>query len=143
MPEEPKPFSEFLSELVKVAKATGLRPPVTLSVGGMLISGELIDGAEYFNELLTETRAVPSEVLNPQTAVQLTTLFQNFAARYTRPPSDPVPGQGESEYIHLRNARIRISDGSDLQVGLKGLWRVRLNAVGAATLGLLQVAQER
>jgi hypothetical protein len=143
MPEEPKPFSEFLPELVKVGKATGFWPAVTLSVGGTLISGELIDGADYFNELVTETRAVPSVVLSTQAATQLITLFQNFAARYTRPPSESVPAQGESEHIHLRNAHIRLSDGSDLLVGTRGLWRVRLNAVDAATLGLLPVAQER
>jgi hypothetical protein len=142
MPDEPKLFSEFLPELVKVGKGAGLRPAVTLSVGGMLISGELIDGAEYFNELVIETRAVPPEVLSPQTSTQLITLFQNFAARSTRPPSDTVPGQKESEHLHLRNARIRLSDGSDLLVGQKGLWRVRLNAVDAATLGLLPVVQE-
>ena len=144
MPEEPKPFSEFLPELVKVGKAAGFRPGVTLCVGGTLISGELIDGAEYFNELVTETTAVPSEALSPQAAAQLTTLFQQFAARYTRPPADSVPAQGgESEHIHLRNARIRLLDGNDLQAGPKGLWRVRLNAVDAATLGVLPVAQQR
>ena len=86
MPEQPKPFAEFLPELVKVGKAAGFRPGVTLCVGGALISGELIDGAEYFNELVTETTAVPSEALSSQAAAQLTTLFQQFAARYTRPP---------------------------------------------------------
>lgn len=145
MPEEPKPFTEFLPELVKVGKAAGLQPGVTLCVGGTLISGELIDGATYFNELVTETTAVPSEVLSPQAATQLVTLFQQFAARYTRPPSDSVPSQpgGESEHIHLRNARIRLLDGSELLAGPKGLWRVRLNAVDAATPGLLPAAQQR
>jgi len=144
MPDEPKPFAEFLPELVKVGKASGFRPGVTLCVGGTLISGELIDGAEYFNQLVTETTAVPSESLSPQAAAQLTTLFQQFAARYTRPPADPVPAQGgETEHIHLRNARIRLLDGNDLLAGPKGLWRVRLTAVDAATLGLLPVAQQR
>lgn len=143
MPEEPKPFAEFLPELVKVGKAAGFRPAVTLCVGGTLISGELIDGAEYFNELVTETAAVPQEALSPQAATQLTTLFQNFAGRYTRPPTDPPPQSNvESEHIHLRNARIRLLDGNDLLAGPKGLWRVRLSAVDAATLGLLPVAQE-
>ena len=144
MAEQPKPFSEFLPELIKVGKAANFRPGVTLCVGGTLISGELIDGAAYFNELVTETTTVPSESLNPEAAKQLTSLFQHFAERYTRPPADPGQAQGpvESEHIHLRNARIRLSDGSDLQAGPKGLWRVRLNAVDAATLGLLPVAQQ-
>ena len=144
MPEEPKPFSEFLPELVKVGKATGFLPGVTLCVGGTLISGELIDGSAYFNELVIETTAVPSEALSPAAATQLTALFQHFAGRYTHPPGSPGPGQGavESEHIHLRNARIRLLDGSDLLAGPKGLWRVRLNAVDAATLGLLPVAQQ-
>ena len=143
MPEEPKPFAEFLPELVKVGKAAGFRPAVTLSIGGTLISGELIDGAEYFNELVTETSALPPNDLSPQAAAQLTALFQNFANRYTRPPADPPPqGPVEPEHIHLRNARIRLSDGSDLLAGPKGLWRVRLNAVDAATLGLLPVARQ-
>jgi hypothetical protein len=145
MPEEPKPFLEFLPELVKVGKAAGFRPGVTLCVGGTLISGELIDGAAYFNELVTETSDVPSEALSPEAAKQLVTLFQQFASRYTRPPGEPVPSQGavESEHIHLRNARIRLLDGSDLLAGPKGLWRVRLSAVDAATLGLIPVAQQR
>ena len=142
MPQEPKPFAEFLDELVKVGKAAGFRPAVTLCVGGTLIFGELIDGADYFNELVTDTRAVPPDVLSPQTATRLITLFQNFADRYTHPPAEPIPA-GEPEYIHLRNARIRLSDGSDLLAGPKGLWRVRLDAVAAATLGLLPVAQPR
>lgn len=145
MADEPKPFSEFLPELVKVGKGASFQPGVTLCVGGTLISGELIDGAAYFNELVTETRAVPSEALNPETAKQLVALFQHFANRYTRPPADPgqTLGAVESEHIHLRNARIRLLDGSDLLAGPKGLWRVRLNAVDAATLGLLPVAQQQ
>src|SRR4051794_14943087 len=123
MPEEPKPFSEFLPELAKAGKGAGFQPAVTLCVGGTLISGELIDGATYFNELVTETTSVPSEALSPQAAAQLITLFQQFVGRYTRPPTDSVPAQGavESEHIHLRNARIRLSDGSDLLAGPKGL----------------------
>ncbi|HJP92381.1 MAG TPA: hypothetical protein VJ875_10525 [Pyrinomonadaceae bacterium] len=144
MPEEPKPFAEFLPELVKAGKAAGFQPAVTLCVGGTLISGELIDGAEYFNQLIAETTAVPPEALTPQVATQLTTLFQNFASRYTRPPADPPPqGAVESEHIHLRNARIRLLDGRDLLAGPRGLWRVRLSAVDAATLGLLPAAQQR
>ena len=144
MAEQPKPFSEFLPELVKVGKATGFRPGVTLCVGGTLISGELIDGAAYFNELVTEIKTVPSEVLSPEAAKQLTALFQHFAERYTRPPADPGQAQGavESEHIHLRNARLRLLDGSDLLAGPKGLWRVRLNAVDAATPGLLPIAEQ-
>ena len=144
MPEEPKPFSQFLPELIKVGKATAFRPAVTLCVGGTLISGELIDGATYFNELMTETKAAPSDTLSPEAATRLISLFQNFADRYMHPPADSVPVQGavESEHIHLRNARIRLLDGTDLRVGPKGLWRVRLNAVDASTLGLPPVAQQ-
>ena len=145
MPEEPKPFSEFLPELVKVGNAAGFRPAVTLCVGGTLISGELIDGGVYFNELVNEMAEVPSEAISPQAVTQLTTLFQNFAVRYTRPPAAPGPAQGavESEHIHLRNARIRLLDGSDLLAGPRGLWRVRLSSVDAATLGLLPTAPQR
>ena len=144
MAEAPKPFSEFLPELVKVGKAASLRPGVTLCVGGTLISGELIDGAAYFNELVAETTAIPSESLPPDAAKQLVALFQNFSDRYTRPPADPgeVQGAVESEHIHLKNARIRLSDGTDLLAGPKGLWRVRLSAVDAATLGLLPAVQQ-
>jgi hypothetical protein len=144
MPEEPKPFSPFLPELVKVGTAAGFRPAITLCVGGTLISGELIDGATYFNELVTEVKAAPSDALSPAAATQLVNLFQDFAGRYTHPPADSVPAQGaaESEHIHLRNARIRLLDGSDLRVGPKGLWRVRLNAVDASTLDLLPVAKQ-
>ena len=142
MPEEPKPFSEFLPELVKVGKAAAFRPAVTLCIGGTLISGELVDGGAYFNELISEMAEVPSESLSPEARIQLLTLFQNFALRHMRPP-ESVPSQGavESEHIHLRNARIRLLDGTDLLAGPRGLWRVRLNAVDAATLGVLPVGQ--
>jgi hypothetical protein len=145
MPEDPKPFSQLLPELVKAGKAAGVQPTIALSVGGTLIFGELIDGEAYFNELVLEIRAIPSEALSPKAATQFVNLFQRFADRYTHPPTSSVPPQSavESEHIHLRHARIRLSDGSDLQAGPQGLWRVRLDAVDAVTLGLLPAAQQR
>ncbi|MFP5289032.1 MAG: hypothetical protein ACLGI9_25060 [Thermoanaerobaculia bacterium] len=133
----PGPFPWFLPSLVELSQQTGLRPVVTLSVGGLLISGELIDGKSYFEELIRETRATPAGAVDEAIRTRLLELYQSFADRYGRPGlGSEQSAHAEPAHLHFRTARVYHPSGAPIPSGGGLMWRVRLDAVEGFTLGL-------
>ena len=134
----PPPKTWFLAQLVEVARAAGLRPTVTVNVGGLLLTGELVDGKTYFDDL---TLAVQETVTDPAVARKLTDLLGEYGNRENRPSPSPPPG--EPPHIHLRAARAIDINGTSLPASGGASWRVQLNAVQAFSLDLLATAAPR
>lgn len=133
----PAPFPWFLPSLVELSQKTGLKPVVTLSVGGLLISGELIDGKSYFEELIRQTRTTPAEAVSEAIRNSLMELYQSFAARYDRPGQGPEhAAHAEPPHLHFRTARVYHPSGTPIPSGGGLMWRVRVDAVDGFTLGL-------
>ena len=132
----------FLPSLLATARKVGQRPAVTLSVGGLLIAGELIAAQEYFEELAEQAASVLPGPGGGDAAAQLEGLFRRFAANASKAEeTDERSAHARPYFIHLRSARVYHPGGDPIpaQGGMR--WRVRLGAVDGFTLGLPQATQ--
>jgi len=128
----------FLAELVRRANEGGLSMGLTLCVGGVLVSGALIGGREYFEGFAGE---VASGVADPAVARKAREFFRSPAALYQ--PEEGRPGGAKVSsvadplsYIHLKAARFFTASGEPIPVNHGGYWRGKLSAVDGFVLGL-------
>ncbi|MFT4171086.1 MAG: gas vesicle accessory protein GvpU [Rhodocyclaceae bacterium] len=131
---DPAHHDWYLQALVKIVNGREFGFPITLYVGGLVVSGELISGHKYFEGLgdqLTEFFGGPSD----ETA-QAVRSFTFPAGIYTEPQEgEEVP---PPQYVHLRGARI-FTPAQD-PIPTEGVWwRGRLACVDAFHFGTLAV----
>ncbi|HEX8161902.1 MAG TPA: hypothetical protein VF538_08525 [Pyrinomonadaceae bacterium] len=133
----------FLPSLLTTARKAGQRPAVTLSVGGLLIAGELIAAQEYFEELAGQTAGnAPPGSPGAGAAAQLEALFRRFAAAASKAEEvDEHSAHAQPYFIHLRSARVYHPGGDPIPAQGGMMWRVRLGAVDGFTLGLPHATQ--
>lgn len=122
-----------------MSSEVGVRPMVTLTVGGLLVTGELIDGETYFSEM---SEAVAEELPSGPVASTLEALLAEFAAKVATPGSDSSAA-GEPLHVHIRGARVFDPSGAALPAVGGASWRVRLTAVDAVSLNLATPARAR
>jgi hypothetical protein len=120
----------FLRELINMVNWGRVSLPVTFSVGGLLITGELVSGQQYFDSFAEDFKIgadIDSE--EAETArVRFSEILRRFGTLY---PSKHTEGE---PFLHLRNARI-IQTGIAQPSGV--WWRGRLDAVDGFILGTL------
>ena len=134
-PDPTPPASRwFLPNFMAVTSRAGLRPTVTLNVGGLLVAGELIDVQTYFDELAAVTNEELGGVVSPEALAQLNTLFGEFRDRAERPEGSAGSGPHEPTHIHPRNARVYQPGGTPAPAAGGVAWRVRLDAVQGFSL---------
>src|SRR5260221_3740907 len=113
----------FLQKLVTIFNSVpGAGMGITLNVGGMLISGQLASGKEYFEGI----GAVIAGAENAQndTGAAIANLFKSAVVVYERQAPDDQAREPPN-YIHLKDAKF-ISPG---QIGTPSVgvwWRGRL-----------------
>ncbi|HVT36067.1 MAG TPA: gas vesicle accessory protein GvpU [Nevskiaceae bacterium] len=128
----------YLRELVTIVNKTGLTFPITLWVGGSVVSGYLIGGADYFEELGSslETFFASAKVDDPMSIAN--SLVEPYRKHYEDiPDEDPPP-----TYIHLRNARV-FAPGQNPMPSVGTIWRGRLSRVDGFSFGNLVPDAER
>lgn len=129
----------FLQALVDICNGSESEMffSITLNVGGLLISGELIGGEHYFNGIAND---LEWSGIHPKIA----DAFRKPAEIYTK-QREKVPGGEESnsppKFIHLRNARIFHPSGNPIPTNRGTWWRGQLNAVDGFILGTLSAGQ--
>ncbi len=118
----------FLRRLVNAVNRGGTAEfAVTLTVGGVVVSGVLLSGSEY-HARVTENLVELAESDEVATAL-----------RAAIGPRDLSPEEEEAiGYIHLRDAHIVHPSGALLPAGPGVLWRGRLETVDSFVLGLAQ-----
>jgi hypothetical protein len=101
---------------------------ITLNVGGLLVSGELISSKAYINEFMGGAlRDKIKSVLREH---------DEFRREVENAP------KGEDDSIHLRDARFLVPGQPPIPgVGNGVLWRGRLDSVEGFFLGMLGVAK--
>jgi hypothetical protein len=126
----------FLQSLVSIVNDESASIPITLSIGSLLISGDMIGGKTYFSEFARQFkdgfRGIGSE-----TAATIEEAFKRLGDIY-----DPVQKESQGNasiqkphIIHLRDARIYHSGGNPSPSEKGVLWRGRLEAVDGFSLG--------
>lgn len=105
---------------------------VTLQMGGMLVSGAIVSGAEYFDSFAASfTGSLKTVDETTRTAVHASLAELGDVFRVPQ-PADPLPN-----YIHLADALFFTADGTPI-AGQPTLWRGRTSAVDGFILGRLQ-----
>lgn len=126
----------FLQSLVNMANYDGVELGLTLSVGGLLISGTLIGGKKYFEEFGAD---FVSPISDKEQAESIKSSFSKYGIIYRTPESDeeallpPV-------YIHLKDAKFFHNSGKPIPSNRSVLWRGRITAVDGFSLGSLSAS---
>ena len=139
----PAPFQQdvFLEALVEGVNVYGIAWDLTLCVGGLLITGELVSTEVFFRALGEEVdRAISSHLGEEPTGKHAAPYFQLAdeskvawqKKQENRTADDPSPA-----YICLRNARY-FNPSGDSVPGHDGVhWRGKLSAVDGWSFGRL------
>jgi hypothetical protein len=130
----------LLQLFVKLAER-GLEVSITLSVGGMLISGILTSDSEYLKLLGEGIRAVTIPELRAVTEAfaNLAESAQN-AARERQREEEEAEALGEEDgvrpaYIHLKDAKLFLAVDMGLPTQGSVLWRGKIASVDGFVLG--------
>lgn len=130
----------FLQSLVSIVNDESASIPITLSVGGLLISGDMIGGKAYFNEFARQFKGGFRDI-SSETASTIEKAFKRLGDVYD-PVQKEVQGSApipKPHMVHLRDAQIYLS-GASPEPSEKGvLWRGRLEAVDGFSLGRLSL----
>jgi hypothetical protein len=121
----------YLQTLVKIVNNADERLclPMTVLVGGTLVSGSLIRVEEYFETFTSEFSSIFTDA---ETASSVKETFS--------PPQDmPAPSDDEPlpQYIHFKDAKFYSAPGDPIVAGHGVLWRGRIAEVGGFYFGRL------
>jgi hypothetical protein len=128
----------FLQALVSIVNDESASIPITLSVGGLLISGEMIGGRTYFDEFARQFKE-GFKGISSETAATIEESFKRLGDVY-----DPIQEESRGNayipkphLVHLRNVQMYHAGGPPLLSEKGVLWRGRLEAVDGFSLGKL------
>jgi hypothetical protein len=133
---------KMLSSLSLMANVLGIGVSVTLHVNGGVVSGDIISAKQYFEEireLLDTSKYHGSNERILATRKNITEIFESMAKVAHEPYQSYLENPEESElpasnFIHLKNARLYVSNLPINQVGV--LWRGRMDHVSGFSLAL-------
>ncbi|SIQ75323.1 hypothetical protein SAMN05880590_1079 [Rhizobium sp. RU35A] len=126
----------FLRSTIENIISQGVEIGITLTVNGVIISGMLIGGKKYFEELSKTMKAAsraPDDISDA-----LGDSWKQFTAIYEKPEDAPEDWQpGPVGYIHLKNARFYAPGQAPIPGNQGVLWRGKLSSVDGFTIGSL------
>ncbi|MCK9398040.1 MAG: hypothetical protein M0Q44_20940 [Methylobacter sp.] len=132
---DPSQQDWFLQSLVKMVTTNGFEISITLHVGGLLVSGLLASGRQYF-EYFGEEFANAISDADAETVESIKSSYVNLGANiYPTKEEDSltVPPC----YIHLRDAKYFSPNGNPLPTNHGIWWRGRISEVQGFNLGSL------
>ena len=128
----------FLQSLVSIVNDEPACILITLSVGCLLISGDMIGGKTYFDKFARQFKDGFRNI-SSETASTIEEAFKRLGDVY-----DPIQNESQGSaprpkphLIHLKDAQIYQSGASPAPSEKGGLWRGRLEAVDGFSLGKL------
>jgi hypothetical protein len=131
-PWEPAPYDEMLERLVAAANGGEFSMGVTLTVGGAVITGDLVGGEAWLDALVQRLETSPrAGMVGQGLATELRKRFTPTGEELNDELNHPL------QYIHLMNATAVTGLGGNPN----GLWRVRVAEVTAWTLGTLRLPE--
>lgn len=123
----------FLKATLEVLVSRGVEFKATLTVGGAIVSGTVISGATYFEELGNLLAA--ASAADGDMASLLGSQWKQYAAIYRKP--DDAPDDWKSPplgYIHLRKAHYFAPGQPSIPAGGM-LWRGKLSSIDGFSIG--------
>lgn len=125
-------LQDFISQLNTSDEEMDL--PITINVGGTIISGDLIGGKEYF-QLFGKNVSKSFEDSNPELAKGLIDRYSKHGEVYVKKDDEEIP---PPFFIHLKNARFYEAGQLPFPQN-KLLWRGKLNSVDGFSFGKFEV----
>ena len=124
----------YLQTLVKVINNNDAELPITLFIGGLVVSGFIVSGQKYFEGVGTQLmQAFEEPDDTSKEFVKALTLPGDSYKKIKEDPEAPLP-----VYVHLREARI-FTSGQEPMPQEGAWWRGRLISVDGFHFGLLGV----
>jgi len=137
-PDQPVATDWLLQSLVDIANTGGLSFPITLQVGGVLVSGILMSGKRYFEEFAQKMGTTVVE----DDQDEIVAFFQDLGKSFYAAPTGETP-RTPPHFLHLCNVKIFKPDGQPFPIQDGEWWRGRLEAVDGFMLGSLTMPMER
>lgn len=135
----------MLEFLVKLASTAGLSTPVTLTVGGTLVSGRIAGGEEYFKEVAKRVRAGQGQAETLEVTAGIYDAYAEKYAEWYPLRSEGADSDEEDEsdetpisFIHLLDAHIFAQGAAPIELGQ---WRGLLSSIDGWTVGNMQPNQ--
>ena len=120
---------EYLRELVRLVSGTESSFPVTLYMNGLVISGQIVSGHRYFEELRDQYAIYFGDSENSKKTIDYLTspgkIYLDSDENKSMPPI---------RYIHLQNARV-MSNGNKPMPAEGVWWRGRISSIDAFNFG--------
>ncbi|HEV2816149.1 MAG TPA: hypothetical protein VGW40_02860 [Allosphingosinicella sp.] len=127
----------FLQSLIELADI-GIELGVTLSAQGMLISGILISGKRYFEQLSEDVKSGTGPNASEKIVSLISRSFKQFVVIYEKPEDAGDDWKApKPAYVHLRDARFFMPGQPPLPNNKGVLWRGKLNRVTGFVLANL------
>lgn len=128
----------FLQSTIENIVSHGVYIGVTLTVKGIIVSGMLISGKKYFEELSKDMKAASRQ--EDDMSDTLAKSWQQYTAIYEKPEGasddwQPLP----VGYIHLLNARFYAPGQSPIPTNQGILWRGKLSSVDGFSIGSFSI----
>lgn len=126
----------FLESTVRDLVNRGIEISITLTVGGAYVTGMLISGKRYFEELgatLVNASRSPDD-----TAAILGEAWKGYTAIYEQPADAPEDWQPPPVgFVHLRNARYIAPGQQAMPAKGQMLWRGKLSSIDGFSIGTI------
>lgn len=122
-----------LCALVAIPERTNIELGITLSVGGLIISGYLVSEADYFLQMMDIVGETSAEADVKDT-------LKDFLAQL-KESLQPKDDENDEEhlrlpdFVHLRSAKMYPSQGQGMPTQGQALWRGRISSVDGFSLG--------
>ena len=117
----------LLQWFVKLVGSLNIEIGVTLTIGGRVISGNLISHQAYFDKLAEDVSAPFAKTASEETAETMKNLILAYK------PGAPEEGEPAPQYLHLKDCQF-FNNGVQ-HAGTGPLWRGKISAVDGFTLG--------
>jgi hypothetical protein len=142
----PQPPVDFvLQAIVQLANDTGIELGLTVCVGGIVVSGTLIPGKKYFEEIANDALQASGPADQAVIRQAISDYLGNFGKMiYEQPENEEQSGNNGDEtmkklpgYIHLRGAKFFHNSGNPIPTNQGLRWRGRLSKVDGFSLGAM------
>lgn len=124
----------FLQHLVNIANKDQFGFGITLNVGGMLVSGLLTSGKQYFEGFGTDFATIFED---NKDAEEVRKTFNKHGEIYDTEASKTNP----PSYIHLKNAKFFNTQGKPIPSNRGVWWRGRITEIHGFSLGSLNAEE--
>jgi hypothetical protein len=128
----------LLGLLINIASSKdGVSIGITLQTSGMLVSGILTGGKQYFREF---AKIFPAGFADTTSQTSIETELASLGEVYNDNTNKIMDGP-QSQFVHLKDARFFSGSGAPIPGNSGVLWRCKISSVGGFFLGTLDVSQ--